>query len=268
MVRAVRLTTDGLRLEDIDQPEPGPGDVLIRVHAAAITKDELEWPTDRLPAIPSYEVSGEVAALGADANGVAVGDEVYALTDFGRDGAAADYAVVPVRLLAPKPRTLDHTHSAAVPMPALTAWQALFDHGRLEPGQRVLVTGAAGGVGHVAAQLARSRGADVVALTRQDRLEDVDPVDLVFDTVGGDLLERAAALGSRVVGVATEPDPPGIYFVVEPNGAQLAEIAELVDAGEIRPEIDSVYPLEQFQAAFDRLSEPGKRGKVVLQVAA
>jgi NADPH:quinone reductase-like Zn-dependent oxidoreductase len=257
-VRAVRLTTEGLRLEEIDTPEPGPGDALIRVHAAAITKDELDWPTDRLPAIPSYEVSGEL---------VHGGDEVYALTDFGRDGVAAEYAVVPVNLLAPKPHSLDHIQSAAVPMPALTAWQGLFDHGRLEAGQRVLVTGASGGVGHVAAQLARHRGAEVIALTRQDRLEDVEPVDLVFDTVGGELLERAAALGRRVVGVATEPAPPGIYFVVEPNGGQLAEITKLVDAGELQPEIDSVYPIEDFKTAFDRLRAPGKHGKVVLEVA-
>ena len=257
-MRAVRLTTDGLKLEQIDTPEPGPGDALIRVHAAAITKDELEWPTDRLPAIPSYEVSGEL---------VAGGDEVYALTDFGRDGVAAEYAVVPASLLAPKPRSLDHIQSAAVPMPALTAWQGLFDHGRLEGGQRVLVTGASGGVGHMAAQLARQRGADVIALTRHDRLEDVEEVDLVFDTVGGELLARAQAKGARTVGVATKPAPPGIYFVVEPNGAQLAEITKLVDAGELQPEIDSTYPLEDFQSAFDRLSEPGKRGKVVLEIA-
>jgi NADPH:quinone reductase-like Zn-dependent oxidoreductase len=257
-MRALMLTADGLRLEEIAKPEPGPDDALIRVHAAAITKDELEWPTDRLPAIPSYELSGEV---------VATGDEVYALTDFGRDGAAAEYAVVAANLLAPKPRSLDHTHSAAVPMPALTAWQGLFDHGRLDAGQRVLVTGAAGGVGHVAVQLARHRGADVVALTRHDSLEDVEPVDLVFDTVGGELLERAAAVGGRVVSVATEPAPPGIYFVVEPNGEQLAEITNLVDAGELAPEIDSVYPLADFQAAFDRLTAPGKRGKVVFQIA-
>lgn len=256
-MRAVRLTTDGLKLEQIETPEPGEGDALIRVHAAAITKDELEWPTDRLPAIPSYEVSGEL---------VDGGDEVYALTDFGRDGAAADYAVVPVNLLVPKPRSLDHVQSAAVPMPALTAWQGLFDHGRLEAGQRVLVTGASGGVGHVATQLARHRGAEVIALTRHDSLEDVGRVDLVFDTVGGELLARAAALGDRVVGVATEPDPPGIYFVVEPNGGQLAEITKLVDAGDLRPEVDSVYPLEDFEAAFKRLTEPGKRGKVVLEI--
>jgi NADPH:quinone reductase-like Zn-dependent oxidoreductase len=257
-MRALRLTTDGLKLEQIDTPEPGPGDALIRVHAAAITKDELEWPTDRLPAIPSYEVSGEV---------VATGDQVYALTDFGRDGAAADYAVVPASLLAPKPRSLDHVHSAAIPMPALTAWQGLFDHGRLESGQRVLVTGASGGVGHLAVQLARHRGADVVALTRNDRLEDVEPVDLVFDTVGGELLAQAQALGGRVVGVATKPAPPGIYFIVEPNGAQLAEVTTLVDAGEVQPEIDSVYPLEDFRSAFERLSERGRRGKVVLEIA-
>jgi NADPH:quinone reductase-like Zn-dependent oxidoreductase len=175
--------------------------------------------------------------------------------------------VVAASLLAPRPRSLDHVESAAVPMPALTAWQGLFDHGRLETGQRVLVIGASGGVGHIAVQLARHRGADVAALTRHDRLEDVEPVDLVFDTVGRELLERSAAVGGRVVSVATEPAPPGIYFVVEPNGEQLAEITKLVDAGELRPEIDSVYPLEDFQAAFDRLPTPGKRGKVVLEIA-
>ena len=266
-MRAVRLTTDGLRLDEIDTPEPGSAEALIRVHAAALTKDELEWPTDRLPAIPSYELSGEVVTLRAEAGGVAAGDEVYALTDFGRDGAAAEYAVVAASLLAPKPRSLDHIHSAAVPMPALTAWQGLFDHGRLEAGQRVLVTGASGGVGHIAVQLARHRGADVVALTRHHRLEDVEPVDLVFDTVGGELLERAPTVGRRVVSVATEPASPGVYFVVEPNGAQLDEITRLVEAGELQPDIDSVFALEDFQAAFDRLREPGKRGKVVLQIA-
>ena len=110
-MRAVRLTESGLQLEQIDTPEPGAGDALVRVRAAAITKDELEWPVDRLPAIPSYELSGEVAALGPDANGVAVGDEVYALADFGRDGAAADFAVVAAALLAPKPRSLDHVRA-------------------------------------------------------------------------------------------------------------------------------------------------------------
>ncbi len=287
-MRAVRLTRSGLNLEEIDTPKPSAGDALVRVHAAAITKDELEWPVDRLPAIPSYELSGEIAALGANANGVAVGDEVYALADFGRDGAAADFAVVSVALLAPKPRSIDHVASAAIPLAALSAWQALFEHGRLEAGQRVLILGATGGVGHFATQLARQRGAHVIATAsdseaarslgahevvdyRRERFEDVvEPVDLVFDTVGGELLARAPAAvraGGRLVSVAAEPAPPGIYFVVEPNREQLAEITRLVDEGVLRPEIDSVYPLEEARAAFERSLASGKRGKVVLRVA-
>src|SRR5207244_2967768 len=141
----------------------------------------------------------------------------------------------------PRPRSLDHVASAAIPLAALSAWQGLFDHGRLEAGQSVLITGATGGVGHFAVQLARHRGARVVALTRRDRLEDVEAVDLVFDTAGGELLERLPAVlggGGRLVSVAREPAPPGIYFVVEPNREQLIEITRLVDAGELRPEID------------------------------
>ena len=165
-MRAVRLLSPGgpgaLVLEEIAVPEPAPGEALVRVHAAALTKDELEWPEDRLPAIPSYEVSGTVAAVAADVETVSVGDAVYALTDFGRDGAAADFAAVAVELLAPKPRALDDVQSAAIPLPGLSAWQGLFDHGGLEAGQRVLITGAAGGVGHLATQLARHRGAHVI----------------------------------------------------------------------------------------------------------
>src|ERR1700693_4941674 len=119
---AVRLHEDGLRLEELSQPEPGPGEVLVRVHAAAITRDELAWPVDRLPAIPSYELSGVV---------VDSGDEVYALTPFDRDGVAAEHAVLPADVLAPKPRRLSHVEAAALPMGGLTAWQALFVHGRL-----------------------------------------------------------------------------------------------------------------------------------------
>ena len=132
-MRAVRLLSPGgpgaLVLEEIAVPEPAPGEALVRVHAAALTKDELEWPEDRLPAIPSYEVSGTVAAVAADVETVSVGDAVYALTDFGRDGAAADFAAVAVELLAPKPRALDDVQSAAIPLPGLSAWQGLFDHG-------------------------------------------------------------------------------------------------------------------------------------------
>lgn len=143
----------------------------MEVHAAALTRDELEWPVDRLPPIPCYELSGVVVDVADEVERVAVGDPVYALTEFDRDGVAAAYAAVPASLLAPKPSTLDHLQSAAVPLPALSAWQGLFDHGRLHAGQRALVTGAAGGVGQFATQLARWRGAHVVGVASPHSLE-------------------------------------------------------------------------------------------------
>jgi NADPH:quinone reductase-like Zn-dependent oxidoreductase len=297
-MRAIRLHAAGdpssLALEDLPRPEPGPGEAVVRVHAAAITRDELEWPEDRLPATPSYELSGVVAALGPEAGGLDVGDEVYALAPFDRDGAAADYVSVPAGVLAPKPGELAHVESAAIPLAALSAWQALFDHGRLEAGQRVLVHGAAGGVGGFAVQLARATGAHVVGtasaagigLARElgahevldhasTRFEDaIAPVDLVFDTVGGDRLARSPVVvrpGGRLVSVAAEP-PPGngietVYFVVEPSRNQLVELARLVDRGELRPTVDAVFPLEDARAAFERSLSRGGRGKIVLDVA-
>jgi NADPH:quinone reductase-like Zn-dependent oxidoreductase len=240
---AVRLYPDGLRLEEIETPAPGAGDVLVRVHAAAITRDELSWPTDRLPATPSYELSGVV---------VDTGEEVYALTPFDRDGVAAEYAAVPSRVLAPKPASLSHVEAAALPMGGLSAWQALVDHGRLERGERVIVTGASGGVGHLAVQLAQHLGAEVVAQ---------GPADLVFDTVGGDL-----PAGDRIVTIAEEA-PGAHYFVVEPNREQLVELARLADAGAVRPAVDSTFPLERALEAFERVAARGKQGKVVLDVA-
>jgi Alcohol dehydrogenase GroES-like domain len=135
---------DGLAVEETETPRARAGEALVEVHAAAITRDELEWPVDRLPAIPSYELSGVVVDVADDVQAVAVGDAVYALTAFDRDGVAAAYAAVPASLLAPKPSTLDHVESATIPLPALSAWQGLFDHGRLEPGHRVLVTDTMG----------------------------------------------------------------------------------------------------------------------------
>jgi NADPH:quinone reductase-like Zn-dependent oxidoreductase len=162
-MQAVRLHApagpEALVLEQIERPRPNAGEAVVCVHAAAITRGELDWPVDRLPAIPSYEFSGVVAAVADDVGDVAVGDEVYALAPFDRDGAAAAYAVMPAAVLAPKPRTLGHVEAAAVPLAGLSAWQGLFDYGRLERGERVLIHGAAGGVGHLAVQLARSRGA-------------------------------------------------------------------------------------------------------------
>jgi NADPH:quinone reductase-like Zn-dependent oxidoreductase len=242
-VRAVRLHADGLRLEKLAQPVPGDGEVLVRVHAAALTRDELEWPVDRLPAVPSYELSGAI---------VDTGEEVFALTPFDRDGMAAEYAAVPSAVLVPKPARLTHVEAAALPMGGLSAWQGLFVHGRLQAGERVRVTGASGGVGHLAMQLARQAGAEAV---------DEGPAELVFDTVGGELPQ-----GERVVTIAVEA-PGATYFVVEPDREQLVELARLADAGELVPAVDSTFPLESALEAFERVAAHGKRGKIVLDVA-
>jgi NADPH:quinone reductase-like Zn-dependent oxidoreductase len=291
-MRAVRLLAPGgpeeLAIDDIDRPRPGRGEALVRVHAAAITRDELQWPVDRLPAIPSYELSGVVEEVGAAVTGVAEGDEVFALIPSDHDGVAADYTALPVELLVAKPRAWGHAESAALPLPALSAWQGLFDHGRLGADERVLIHGATGGVGGLAVQLARGRGAHVIAtasaahlgLARElgaheavdaaTRFEDaVDPVDLVFDTVGGERLRRSGAVlraGGRVVSVAEQPPDGGVYFIVEPNRDQLTSIARLADARELRPPPVEVFPLASAREAFARSLERGRLGKVVLAV--
>src|SRR5689334_13929670 len=181
-MRAVRLIEPGLiEIQEIDEPSPGDGEVLVKVHAAAITRGELDWPVDRLPATPSYELSGQVAAIGTGVDGLTPGDDVFALTPFDRNGAAAELIVVPETSLAPKPQTLDHVEAASLPMPGLSAWQALFEHGKLARGERVRISGARGGVGHIAVQLATWAGAEVVE----------DGADLLFDT-NGDLGNGAA----------------------------------------------------------------------------
>jgi NADPH:quinone reductase-like Zn-dependent oxidoreductase len=243
LVRVVRLYPDGLRLEEVERPVPREDEVLVRVHAAAITPGELEWPAGRLPAVPSYELSGMV---------VGTGEEVFALTPFDRDGVAADYARVPLAVLAPKPGRLTHVEAAALPMGGLSAWQALLVHGHLQPGERVLVTGSSGGVGHLAVQLARFAGAEVV---------EEGPAELVFDTVGGKL-----PVDGRIVTIAAEA-PGASYFVVKPDREQLVELGRLADAGQLVPAIDSTFPLERAREAFDRVAARGKRGKVVFDVA-
>jgi NADPH:quinone reductase-like Zn-dependent oxidoreductase len=212
------------------------------VHAAAITRDELTWPTDRLPATPSYELSGVVEDTG---------QEVIALTPFDRDGVASEWACVQRQYLAPKPATLSHEEASALPMTGLSAWQGLVVHGGLAAGERVRVSGSSGGVGHVAVQLATHLGATVV---------DDDDCDLLFDTVGGDWLAAGAARAKRVVTIAAEA-PGADYFVVEPDGAQLAALPAL------RPTVDSVFSLDDFRAAFARVEARGKHGKVVLRIA-
>ena len=297
-MRAARLNPpggiDALSVDEIEVPQPGAGEALVRVHAAAITRDELDWPTDRLPAIVSYELSGVVEEVARDVGDLAIGDDVFALAPFDRDGVAAEFAVVPAAFLASKPPGLSHVESAAIPLAGLTAWQGLFVHGELQPGDRVLILGATGGVGNLATQLAAWRGAYVIGtasaaaaeLSREFGADQVlgpvalffgsiEPVDLVFDTVGGDALARSADVlreGGRLVAVAEEPPSEiaervhATYFVVEPDREQLVELAGLANDGILRPAIDSVFPLKDARAAFDRVMSPGKRGKVVIEV--
>ena len=287
-MEAVRLRgpgLDALELAEVDLPRLEAGQALVRVHAAALTRGELEWPLDRLPAIPSYELAGVVEAVAPDVAEVAPGAAVIGLTPFDRDGVAAQYAAVDAAVLAEKPRALTHVESAALPLPGLSAWQGLFVHGRLRPGERVLVHGATGGVGQLAAHLAQLHGADVIGTTsRTSRTVDggcelvdlaagrfeeaVAPVDLVFDTVGGDVLARSHAVlrdGGRLVSVAEEA-AGATYFVVQPDREQLAELVRLADEGALRPEIDSVFALRDARAAFERSESRAKRGKVVLRV--
>ena len=305
-MRALRIHERGgpehLVEEEAPVPTPTLGDALIRVHAASFTPTELTWPStwvdragrDRRPVIPSHEVSGVVTALGYGTTGVSVGDEVFGLTDWYRDGAAAEYVAVEGRNLAVKPRTLDHATAAAVPMVALTAVQALFVHGRLERGQRVLVLGAGGGVGSFAVQLARAAGAHVVAAARgwarelardlgAERFVDVDEstledvvrdVELVFDLVGGEALARASAAvaaGGTVVSAVEAPPTGGaaarrVFFVVEPNREQLAAVGARMAAGELRPVVGATWPLAEGRAAFAAKQRGRLAGKAVLRV--
>lgn len=300
MMKSIRLHApagpEALVYEEVARPTPAADEVLVRVHAAALTRDELDWPVDRLPAIPSYELSGTVVSVGDQADGFEPGRAVLALTDFERDGVAAEYAAVPHRHLGDKPQPLSHVESAAIPLPGLSAMQGLFTHGRLEKNQRVLIHGGAGGVGAFAVQLARLHGAYVIATASGERValardlgadsviahteEDftaIEPVDLVFDTAGGERLSRSVEVlrtGGRLVSVAEEPPEDlcrdngveGVFFVVEPNRDQLGELTRLADLGRLQVVIDRTYQLADGRAAFERTLSGGGRGKVVLTV--
>jgi NADPH:quinone reductase-like Zn-dependent oxidoreductase len=299
-MKAVRLHApagiDGLVNEDVPVPSPQADAALVRVHAAAITRDELNWPLDRLPAIPSYELSGVVVNVEADVDQLSVGEAVFGLTGFEGDGVAAEFASVPVERLGRKPESLGHVEAAAIPLAGLSAIQGLFDHGGLKADQSVLIHGGGGGVGAFAVQLARLEGAHVVTTASGSRVEaardlgadevidsgsdftGIDPVDLVFDTVGGDRLVRSVAVvkqGGRIVSVA-EPPPADLgreqgieasFFIVEPNAAQLVELARLADQGDLRVLVDSTFPLDRAREAFERLHSGETTGKVVLTVA-
>jgi NADPH:quinone reductase-like Zn-dependent oxidoreductase len=308
-MKAIRMHTRGgpelLVYEEVPKPAPSDGDALVRVDACAITPTELSWSetyttrdgAERLPTIPGYEVSGVVEALGDGVSAPGVGEAVFGLTDFNRDGAAAEYVLVHADDLAPKPPSLSHVQAASVPLSALTAWQALFDHAGLTQGQRVLIHAAAGGVGTYAVQLARWCGARVIAtagaenegLVRElgaDEFIDytavpferqVREVDVVLDTVGGETRERSWGVVRRhgvlvtIVGAASPQDAArhhvrGVDFIVKPIRSQLLEIANLVEAGKVRPIVGAVYPLEKAREAFEDGLRGHGRGKRVLQV--
>lgn len=292
-MRAVvaRSRATGLELADVAYPHAAENDVVVRVHAAGFTPGELDWPgtwtdragRDRTPSVPGHEVAGVVVELGYGTTGLEVGERVFGITDWCRDGTLAEYVAVEARNLATLAPEVDYVTAAAAPISGLTAWQGLFTHGRLNAGQTVLVHGAAGGVSSLAVQLAREVGARVIGTGRaahrravldlgadsfvdleHDHLEDVGQVDVVFDVFGGDLLNRSAALvrpGGALVSIAAPPTVPpkdgrAVFFVVEPDRAGLAELELRLRDGRLRPLLGETYALDDAPAAF----APGTRG--------
>jgi NADPH:quinone reductase-like Zn-dependent oxidoreductase len=284
----------GLTLTDMPYPHAGQNDVVVRVHAAGFTPGELDWPTtwvdragrDRTPSVPGHELSGVVVELGYGTTGLTVGQRVFGLTDWARNGTLAEYTAVEARNLAPLPADVDHSVAAAVPISGLTAWQALIDHAGLTTGQTVLVHGAAGGVGSIAVQLAREVGAVVIGTGRAadrdtavglgvntfldlqaDKLEAAGEVDVVFDVIGGEILDRSAALvrpGGTLVTIARVPsvqpkDGRAVFFVVEPDRSRLADLAQRLRDGRLKPIVGAVRPLAEAPAAFAPAGAPPAR---------
>lgn len=290
--------------EQAPRPAAGPGEALLAVHAAGITFDELTWDlswttrdgASRTPVIPSHEVSGTVVATGPGTTGLTPGDEVFALIDFDRDGAAADYVTVPASALAARPRSVSHGQAAALPLAALTAWQALVDHAGLARGERVLVQGGAGGVGVYAVQLAAGLGGQVTATGRSQSEAFVRALgatdfissrsggegptagqDVIIDTVGGQVLADSFALlrrGGRLITLGAPPDQElaarhGVhaeFFVVRPDRRELARLAELVDEGRLRPVVSQTFQLADGRQAYASRAQDRPPGKTVLIV--
>jgi len=309
-MKAIRIHGRGgperLVYEDVPQPHPGQGEVLVRVYATGVIASELSWDetyetkagSKRVLPIPGRDLSGVVEEVGPGTPTLTKGSQVYAMTGYGRDGAEAEFTIALPSELAPKPRTLDYVQAAAVPLTALTAWQALFEHASLVAGQTVLIHGAAGGVGVFAVQLAHWAGAHVIATASArnrdflhelgasvvidyttTRFEDgVHDVDLVFDTVGGDTLQRSWQVikpgGALVTIVSPQPSfekakAHGIHpfwFIVEPNRDELIQVGTLIDSGHLRPIIDTVFPLSQARQAYEQGARGHTRGKIVLRV--
>jgi NADPH:quinone reductase-like Zn-dependent oxidoreductase len=290
----------GLSLADLPYPHAAENDVIVRVHAAGFTRGELAWPgtwtdragRDRTPSVPGHEVSGVVAELGFGTTGLTVGQRVFGLADWARNGALAEYVAMEARNLAPLPAGVDHAAAAGAVISGLTAWQALFDHAHVLAGQTVLIHGAAGSVGSIAAQLARQAGARVIGTGRAadrdraiglgvdefvdletDHLEDVGDVDVLLDVIGGDILRRSTALvraGGTLVTIAEPPtiqpeNGRAIFFVVEADRSQLAELAQRLRDGRLTSNVGAVRPLAEAPAAFGP-DAPRVSGKTIIQV--
>lgn len=300
VVRDRDAGADGLSLTEMPYPRAGQNDVIVQVHAAGFTPGELAWEgtwvdragRDRTPSVPGHDLSGVVKELGYGTTGLSVGQRVFGLTDWFRDGSLAEYIAVEARNLAPLPADVDHVVAAALPISGLTASQALFDHAGIRTGQCVLIHGAAGGVGSIAVQLAREAGAVVIGTGRAadrdtaldlgvhafldlqaDKLEDAGEVDVVFDVIGGEILDRSAALvrtGGTLVTIARVPtvkpkDGRAIFFVVESDRIRLAELAQRLKDGRLKPIVGAVRSLSEAPAAFtpDRRSP----GKTIIRIA-
>jgi NADPH:quinone reductase-like Zn-dependent oxidoreductase len=289
----------GMRLAKRPEPEPAINDVVVQVHASGFVPTEMEWPStwtdrlnrDRTPSIPGHELAGVVTALGYGTTGLSVGQRVFGITDWTRDGTLAEFAAVEARNLAPLPGDVDFTVGASLPISGLTAWQGLFDHGHLRAGQSVLVHGAAGAVGSIVAQLAREFGAHVIGTGRaadrasaidfgamefvdleNDALADVGKVDLVFDVIGGEIGKQSAGLvrpGGTLVTVVGPPDVRpvdglAIDFVVESDRAQLGEIVQRVRDGRLRTNIGTIASLDNAVTALNPTER--RKGKTIIRI--
>ena len=291
--------TAGMTLVERPEPAAAINDVIVRVHASGFVPTELEWPStwtdragrDRNPSIPGHELAGVVTVLGYGTTGLSVGQRVFGLSDWHRDGTLAEYIAIEARNLAPLPGDVDFTVAASLPISGLTAWQGLFQHGRLQPGQSVLAHGAGGAVGTMVTQLAREAGAYVISTGRaadrrkalefgahefldldRDALEDAGGIDLVFDVIGGQVQTRSAGLirpGGTLVTVvgpaeARPADGLAIDFVVEADRAQLTEIVQRVRDGRLRTNIDDIADLDEAVAALNPTTR--RNGKTIIRV--
>lgn len=290
--------TAGMTLMERPIPQVAINDVVVQVHASGFVPTEMEWPStwtdrlgrDRTPSIPGHELAGVVIALGYGTTGLSVGQRVFGLTDWYRDGTLAEYVALESRNLAPLPGDVDFTVGASLPISGLTAWQGLFQHGRLQAGQSVLVHGAAGAVGSMVVQLAREAGAYMIGTGRaadrqavldfgaqefvdlqNDTLEDVGNVDLVFDVIGGEIGKRSAGLirtGGTLVSIVGQEAPPtgglAIDFVVESDRAQLNEIVQRIRDGRLRTNIGNISSLDDAVAALNPTER--RKGKPVIRI--